>query len=59
MMPPRCLTKQAQADPDFVSAHPVTMCVELDFFREILELAREYESMVVHDFAYADLCFDG
>jgi alanine-synthesizing transaminase len=39
--------------------NPTTMCVELDFFREIVELAREYESMVVHDFAYADLCFDG
>src|SRR5438067_7628936 len=39
--------------------NPTTMCVDLDFFREIVELAREYESMVVHDFAYADLCFDG
>jgi len=35
------------------------MCVDLDFFRQIVELAREYESMIVHDFAYADLCFDG
>src|SRR5215467_5575120 len=39
--------------------NPTTMCVDLDFFREIVELAREYDSMVVHDFAYADLCFDG
>ena len=39
--------------------NPTTMCVDLDFFREIVELAREYGSMVVHDFAYADLCFDG
>src|SRR5262249_4385795 len=31
----------------------------LDFFCDIVELAREYGSMVVHDFAYADLCFDG
>src|SRR5437667_343902 len=33
--------------------------VDLDLFRQIVELAREYESMIVHDFAYADLCFDG
>src|SRR5580692_880045 len=39
--------------------NPTTLCVDLDFFREIVELAREYGSMVVHDFAYADLCFDG
>src|SRR6202162_3230772 len=39
--------------------NPTTLCVELDFFREIVALAREYGSMVVHDFAYADLCFDG
>src|SRR5262245_51404380 len=39
--------------------NPTTMCVDLDFMREIVELAREYESMIVHDFAYADLCFDG
>src|SRR5438105_403635 len=39
--------------------NPTTMCVDLDFFREIVELAREYGSMIVHDFAYADLCFDG
>src|SRR5436190_23464948 len=39
--------------------NPTTMCVDLDFFREIVELAREHGSMIVHDFAYADLCFDG
>jgi alanine-synthesizing transaminase len=39
--------------------NPTTMCVELDFFREIVELARQYGSMIVHDFAYADLGFDG
>src|SRR5207247_6720244 len=26
---------------------------------EIVDLAREHGSMIVHDFAYADLCFDG
>src|SRR5262249_31418203 len=32
---------------------------DLEFFRRIIELAREHDTMVVHDFAYADLCFDG
>ncbi len=39
--------------------NPTTTCVDLEFFRRIISLAREYGSMVVHDFAYADLCFDG
>jgi alanine-synthesizing transaminase len=39
--------------------NPTTHCVDLDFFREIVRLASHYGSMVVHDFAYADLCFDG
>jgi alanine-synthesizing transaminase len=39
--------------------NPTTNCVDLDFFREIIALAREHGTMVVHDFAYADLCFDG
>jgi len=39
--------------------NPTTCCVELDFHREIIRLAHEHGSMVVHDFAYADICFDG
>ena len=39
--------------------NPTTTCVDLDFFREVVSLAREHGTMVVHDFAYADLCFDG
>src|SRR5689334_4853214 len=39
--------------------NPTTTCVDLDFFREIIRLAREHDTMVVHDFAYADLGFDG
>ena len=39
--------------------NPTTVCVDLDFFREVVALAREHNAMVVHDFAYADLCFDG
>ena len=39
--------------------NPTTTCVDLEFFRDIIGLAREHGTMVVHDFAYADLCFDG
>ena len=39
--------------------NPTTMCVDLDFFREIVRLAAHHGSMVVHDFAYADIAFDG
>ncbi len=39
--------------------NPTTTCVDLAFFREIVALAREHGTMVVHDFAYADLGFDG
>ncbi len=39
--------------------NPTTTCVDLDFFREVVRLAREHDSMIIHDFAYADLGFDG
>ena len=39
--------------------NPTTTCVDLSYMREIVRLARHHGSMVVHDFAYADLCFDG
>jgi alanine-synthesizing transaminase len=39
--------------------NPTTQCVDLNFFKEVIRLASHYGSMVVHDFAYADLCFDG
>src|SRR5256712_203293 len=39
--------------------NPTTEVVELDFFRGIVAFAREHECLVVHDLAYADLCFDG
>lgn len=40
-------------------ANPTAQCVELDFFERIVALAREYGIFVVHDLAYADICFDG
>ncbi len=39
--------------------NPTTHCVELDFFRDVIRLADRHGAMVVHDFAYADICFDG
>jgi alanine-synthesizing transaminase len=39
--------------------NPTTKVVELGFFEKVVEFAREHEIIVVHDFAYADLCFDG
>ncbi|HEY2967042.1 MAG TPA: alanine transaminase [Casimicrobiaceae bacterium] len=40
-------------------ANPTAQCVELPFFEKIVALAREYGIYVVHDLAYADICFDG
>lgn len=39
--------------------NPTTMVVDEDFFKRLVEFALEYKIMVVHDFAYADLTFDG
>jgi alanine-synthesizing transaminase len=39
--------------------NPTTMCVDRAFFERVVEFAREHRLMVVHDFAYADLAFDG
>jgi alanine-synthesizing transaminase len=33
--------------------------LDLDYFKELVELAHEHGTMIVHDFAYADLGFDG
>jgi alanine-synthesizing transaminase len=39
--------------------NPTTTCVDLDYLAAIVRLARENDAMIVHDFAYADLGFDG
>jgi alanine-synthesizing transaminase len=39
--------------------NPTTTCVELDFFERVVKLARDNDAMIIHDFAYADLGFDG
>ncbi|UAJ66313.1 alanine transaminase [Candidatus Schneideria nysicola] len=40
-------------------SNPTAKCVELDFFEEIITLARKYNILVVHDLAYADIVYDG
>ena len=39
--------------------NPTTAVVELEFFERVVDFARENDLFVVHDFAYADLFFDG
>jgi len=39
--------------------NPTTQTVDLDFFKELIALAARHGTIVVHDFAYADICFDG
>jgi alanine-synthesizing transaminase len=39
--------------------NPTTTCVDLAFLTEIVELARRHGTLIVHDFAYSDLGFDG
>lgn len=39
--------------------NPTTEVVDLAFFEKIVDYAREHNILVIHDFAYADLTFDG
>ena len=39
--------------------NPTTTCVDLAFMTRVVELARQHGTLIVHDFAYADLGFDG
>ncbi len=39
--------------------NPTTICVDLPFLTEIVNLAKAHGTLIVHDFAYADLGFDG
>jgi alanine-synthesizing transaminase len=39
--------------------NPTTICVDLEFFERLVGFAREKEAFLVHDFAYADVSFDG
>jgi alanine-synthesizing transaminase len=39
--------------------NPTTQVVDRDFFETLVGWAHQHGTMIVHDFAYADLCFDG
>jgi alanine-synthesizing transaminase len=39
--------------------NPTTTCVDLEFMKQIVDLARKHGTYIIHDFAYADLGFDG
>jgi len=39
--------------------NPTTEVVDLEFFEKIVAYAKDHDIMVIHDFAYADLTFDG
>ncbi len=39
--------------------NPTTKVVDLEFFRKIVDFAREHKILIIHDLAYADLVFDG
>jgi alanine-synthesizing transaminase len=39
--------------------NPTTATVDADFMQKVVDFAREQELVVVHDFAYADIAFDG
>jgi alanine-synthesizing transaminase len=40
-------------------ANPTTQVVDLAFFERVVAFAKEHDLMVLHDFAYAEICFDG
>lgn len=39
--------------------NPSSTVIEADFFVELVKLAKKYHFMVISDFAYADICYDG
>ena len=39
--------------------NPTTTCTDIEFFKKIVDFAKENNVIVIHDFAYAELAFDG
>jgi len=39
--------------------NPTTEVVNLEFFKKVMALAEAHDLLVIHDFSYADLAFDG
>jgi alanine-synthesizing transaminase len=39
--------------------NPTTVCVDFGFMERLVAFAKEHDIVLVHDFAYADIAFDG
>ena len=39
--------------------NPTTLVVGIDFFEKVVDFAKEHDLIVIHDFAYGDIVFDG
>ena len=39
--------------------NPTTLVVGIDFFEKVVDFAKEHNLIVIHDFAYGDIVFDG
>ena len=56
-------TKQTWPRPKIVIIsyphNPTTEVVNLEFYQKIVDYAKEHNILIIHDFAYADLVFDG
>ena len=56
-------TKQTWPSPKMLIIsyphNPTTAVVGLSFFEKIVNFCKEHDMIVIHDFAYADLVFDG
>lgn len=39
--------------------NPTTLLVGIDFFEKVVDFAKEHNLIVIHDFAYGDIVFDG
>jgi len=57
------IVKQSWPIPKFIVLsfphNPTTTCVDLNFFEKIVDFAKENNMYIIHDFAYADIAFDG
>jgi len=40
-------------------SNPTTKCVDLNFLKELVRIAKKYSIYLVHDIAYAEIVFDG
>ena len=40
-------------------SNPTTKCVDINFLKELVRIAKKYNIYLVHDIAYADIVFDG